>query len=520
MNGLDVVQRLRAFQDGCPTPRGETLHLGIATDPNILVVAFLRMGGESRPWAIAFGHPGEEPTILTVPEGRNRDLVADMCADFAPVLLEHLRTPGYTADDPTSWEELVPFRQIWVPNATHLDMFHHLAYAYAFTKWGAGKRGRLNAFGRACGWLFREANRPGQQHVVLATEALRSSYTFPAQDIRQGHLGFLLAWLEADGSWDARLEAARSAEDLAISTTLDPDLERRQVEPVLQHWAQARADGNSVSMEAAAETLAELQLDEVRRRYDLTVRAIDVLRRDPRRVNAGVTVLMTEGLKEQWFQQTRLELRQHDPDDGFAFFPSPETDRYPAAAASRYQVHQASEDLVTSVLLHDDQEMQLEAIAHGDAFSGVITQIEDRNPGRAMAPVWTIVSGSQGVMRLREGSWVCVIGTPKRTGRILSVTDEPGGGRIFEVEITDWKTIPKSAPPGLMRSDDEQLIGTAVGFVKNSAEQISRRKSRMVWKAEVPGSWLTHARPAGPRSVIDADVAENIDAIGPIKGAE
>lgn len=519
MNGLDVVQRLRAFKSGSPTPRGETMHLGIASDPNILLLAFLRMGGESRPWAIAFGHPGEEPTVLTVPEGRNRDLVADMCADFTPVLLEHLRTPGYTTNDPTSWEELAPFRQIWVPNATHLDMLHHLAYAYAFTKWGAGKRGRLNAFGRACGWLFREANRPGQQHVMPATEALRSSYTFPAQDIRQGHLGFLLAWLETAGDRDARLEAALAAEELAISATLDPDLERRHAEPVLEQWAQARADGNTASMETAAATLAVFQRDEIRRRYDLTLRAIDVLRGDPRRVNAGAAVLMTEGLKEQWFQHTRLELRQNDPDDGFAFFPSPETDRYPAAAASRYQVHQASEDLVASVLLHDDVEMQLEAIAKGDAFRGVITQVEDRNPGRGMTPVWTVVSANQGVMRLREGSWVCVIGTPKRTGRILSFSDEPDGHRVFEVEITDWKTIPKSAPPGLLRSDDEELVGTSVGFVKNSAEQISRRKSRMVWKAEVPGSWLTHATPTGPRAILDPDVAENIDEIEPIRGA-
>ena len=73
MNTRDVVRRLRAFQAGAPTPRGETRHFTIAEDNDILIVAFVRMGGESRPWGIAFGHPSEEPTILSVPEGRNRE---------------------------------------------------------------------------------------------------------------------------------------------------------------------------------------------------------------------------------------------------------------------------------------------------------------------------------------------------------------------------------------------------------------------------------------------------------------
>src|SRR5262245_58791455 len=106
------------------------------------------MGGESRPWGIAYGHLHSEPTILIVPEGRNRDLVADMCAEFAPALLRHLRAPAYLVDEPTSWGDLDPLRQIWLPNGSHLDMLHHLAYAYTFTRWGAGARGRLNALGR------------------------------------------------------------------------------------------------------------------------------------------------------------------------------------------------------------------------------------------------------------------------------------------------------------------------------------------------------------------------------------
>jgi hypothetical protein len=516
--GREVVRRLRAYEAGQPLPEGETIRLAIAPDPDLLVVAFVRVGGEARPWGIAYGHPHEQPKILTVPEGRNRDLVADMCAEFAPTLVRHLRSPAYLAETPSSWQDLAPLRQVWLPNGTHLDMLHHLAYAYTFTRWGAGARGRLNAFGRACGWLFREAQRPGEQHVRVATDALRTAYTFPAQDVRQGHLGFLLAWLDTEGSREDRIAAADAAEDLAVSTSLDPSLERSVAEPLVDKWTSARRDDDGTTMESAADEIAEVLNDELARRFSLAVRAIEVLRSDGRRTNTGIEALIREGLKEQWYQYTRLELNLNDDADGPAFTPSPETDRYPAAAGSRYQVHLASEDLAYSALLHDDVEMQSEAIAHGDAFRGKIVEVVDVGEGRATRPIWTIVDASPGQLRLREGSWVCVVGMPSRTAEIVSVDDQPDGSRIFVVEITGWKTIPKSAPAGTAAANDRRLVSTDVAFVQNSAEQINRRKSQRIWSADVPGSWLTHARPTGLRTVIDPEAAEELESIGPVHG--
>ena len=138
MKERDIVRRLVAFARGHPLPRGETKQMHIGSDRDVLILAFVRMGGESRPWGIAYGHPSASPTILTVPEGRNRDLVADMCASFAPTLLGHLKTPGFVDQPATGWEDLPPLRQVWLPNGSHIDMLHHLAFAYTFTRWRAG----------------------------------------------------------------------------------------------------------------------------------------------------------------------------------------------------------------------------------------------------------------------------------------------------------------------------------------------------------------------------------------------
>ena len=78
MNGQQVLHRLRAHHAGKPLPRYDTIHFPIAKNQDLLILAFLRMGGESAPWGLAVGHPGRRPTLFSVPEARNRDLVADI----------------------------------------------------------------------------------------------------------------------------------------------------------------------------------------------------------------------------------------------------------------------------------------------------------------------------------------------------------------------------------------------------------------------------------------------------------
>lgn len=479
MRERDIIRRLIAHAGGGPLPRGTTRQMHIASDEDLLILAFVRMGGESRPWGIAFGHPGAEPTILAVPEGRNRDLVARMCSTFAPVLLRHLRTPGFVDRPPTEQGELGPLRQVWLPNGSHADMLHHLAFAYTFTRWGEDAETILNPLGRATGWLFREAQRPGQQHVVTAAGALGASYTFPAQSTRLEHLGFLLAWLDAELAPDERLAAAGEAEALAVSTTLDPVLERTHIEGPLEDWHAARNEGDARRERANASAITRVLEEELERRYRLTAQAISHLRADGRRTNRGVARLVDEALAEQWRQYTSHELRRAAGDGVPPFTPSPETDRDPAAAGARYMTHLASASLVESLLLHDDPELQEEAIARGDGFRGTITDVAYRSTGRRTRSVLTIRDANPGPLRLREGSWVCEIGSPDSGGTVLAVRTESGGHRTFDIEVGRFPTKP---------------VGSRIGFVARSNHGLIRRKGSLIWSDDEPGSWLTHAR--------------------------
>src|SRR5262249_17642568 len=187
-----------------------------------LVLAFVRMGGEAAPWGVAWRLGSNAPNFLTVPEPRDRDLVAGMMAKFAPVLLNHLGHPRWGGRyDPNGTTP-----QLWLRNPTHVEMLHHVNYAYTNAR--AGERDRvevLRALGRAAGFLFRESCRPGQVITMDASRVLGAAFTFPAEDVRQAHLGFLLAWLLPRRSREQRMRAAAEAEQLSVATSLDPAVE-------------------------------------------------------------------------------------------------------------------------------------------------------------------------------------------------------------------------------------------------------------------------------------------------------
>ena len=168
--------------------------------------------------------------------------------------------------------------------------------------------------------------------------------------------------------------------------------------------------------------------------------------------------------------------------------PSPETDRSPAAAGSRYQVYLASATLPDALLLHDDLELQAEAIAAGDAFRGTIEAVWDEATG-GTRPVWRI-RDPLGAHATSGRSCVCVVGLPKRTGG-SGLDDRPTGLGCSRSRSSVGRRSPTCR--------DQDHVGTTLTLVADSGAGISRVKSMRIWSTDGPGAWLTHQRPGGPR---------------------
>ncbi len=510
----EVVRRLRAFDKGKPLPFGEKLRVPRLTDEQILVLAFVRMGGESAPWGVAYGRPGKAPKVLTVPEPRTRDAVADMMLEVAPTLLTHLNHPQFSSFGPDPEARLPPF-QVWLPNNAHLEMLHHLAYAYTFTRFGKRERWmRLRSLGRATSWVFREAHRPSQMVVMPASRVLTDAYSFPAETTRQGHLGFLLAWLRTRGGQAARVQAALEAERLSVSTSMDPAVERRELAPYVDVYNEARRNGDEKTINRAARRIHRVLSEELRRRFALTEAAIATLRADRRKENAELPKFVEESMREHRLQYRRVEQNRDDAEDGPAFTPSPETDRYPAAAASRFYVHEASEDHFDRLLVHDDRELQARLVATGEAIAGTIVDVRNERQGRRTVPVWVVESQGDLPLRLREDTNVCVVGLPSRRLRIRTIEQRSRGGYRFELQVTALVTVPRTRASGVLPATDPRLKRRGVVLVKPSMDQISRRKSQLIWNKDVPGGWLTHALPEVRAARLPAGVAEDLRELG------
>jgi hypothetical protein len=502
MNSDQVVRRLLAYEAGRPLPAGATMHFPIVDPDELRLLVFVKMGGESGPWGIGWAGEQGAADIFTVPEPRNRDAVAEMLTRFAPLLLSHLSHPSLTAADADD----SPFRQVWLPNGTHVDMLHHLAYTFTFTRFGVPARAlALNALGRAANWLFRESQRPGQVTVMDVAAALRESFTFPAEAVRQQHLGFLLAWLETQGSREVRASAARDAERHAIATNLDPDIEREELQPVLEAYNDARRAGAEQVQRREARRIEAVIGRELERRIDLVRRALRVLRGDHRRPNTGLALLIDAARSEHDYHYSRVERRLTGIEEGPVYIVSPETDRHPAAAAVGFFRHEESADLALQALIHDDVELQAQAIAAGDAVRGLITAVNDEGAGRRSTPVWTIRSSDTTPLRIRAGSQLCVAGLPRRSVVVRDVAGD-AGDRVFTVEVTNLKLASvddsgSAIPP----ASDKCLRHASVLLVPTYGTGISILKRKKVWERGGPGAWLTHAAPPPRRRWADAE---------------
>lgn len=506
MSTREIVRRLRSWESGRPLARYGTLHHEIAEPKRTLIVSFIRMAGESRPWGIAWGHPDQQPSILSVPDGRVREDVATMCADFAEALLEHMRVHNWTYSPLPQRADRGDLRQVWVPNGQHVAMLHQLNYLYSQTKYGGTHNDLLKALGRLTGWLFRESTRIGHQHIIDASAALSEAYAFPAQTVRTAHLGYQLAWLQTTGDRAARLDAATAAETLPVSPTMDPRLEEDELEARVAKWQRARREGTA-DVVTESEIAAILDV-ELRRRWQLTRDAYFFLTEDERQINPGVEALIDEAHEEFWYQLQRIELGLSDPSQGPAFTAHPETDFHGSAAASRYLLHEAADEALIGHLIHDDAELFEEAVAEGNAIRVTVTSVRNEGSGRTVIPVWEVAAPVGTQTRLRENSRVVPMGQPGMQVIVREV-QQTDDALVFVLEFKAGKT---GLLHGRAKPVDPRWVGEAESLVVTDAADLTRRRSMRVWSArQGPGAWLTHGYTPPPVQI--GDTANDSDVL-------
>ncbi|MFO0562916.1 MAG: hypothetical protein U0269_33155 [Polyangiales bacterium] len=519
MSDLDTMMQVRAWSAGRAIATAEALPWPRASASSVMILAFVRMAGEATPWGFAIGAPGQEPQIVTVPDPRDQNASANLCVELSSALLEHVGHPVFASrgEPPTDAARM----QLWVPGATHLDALHLLALRYNRARHGTREHiTALRRLARAAGYLFRESRRPGQLRVFDASAKLRECFAFPGEPLRQQHLGYLLSWLrptpDATNNERARREElAEIAERETISWTLDPELEERELEPLLTALDSAKkAQQPTDDLVDAIHSVLE---PELARRWKLCEEAWRLLDRDDRPSNRFLEPLEVLARDEHQWQYANTEKKLVDVDESQdetgVFVIDPETDRSPAAASHRYWSSVRSADLAAD-LVHGDRWMLARLVADGAALEGTVRSVRAAKRGRATEIRWEIVCSSAIATKFREGSDVAMHSLPKRTATIVSI-DEREDERVIVLEITGWKN--ERVAERVAAASDRGYERQRVAFVAPTLPELSLRKATQCWNSDGPGAWLTHARskpaPARPTAPTDTGAAQALLAL-------
>ena len=424
-NSLQTIYRLHAWKEGKPIPHGEKINVHIADDDDLMIVAFTRMGGESRPWGVAFGNKGSKPTILAVPDGRRRTLVADIMADFGKELLCFFRHPAYSKNTPANFES-DSARQIWLPGPTHIEMLHFLALAYARTRFQRDDVELLRSLGNLANCLYIEQQRPGEQTLISAASALQNAFHFPSASIRQAHLGHLLGWLNGGTSRGQRLISATQAEEDSVATSLNPELERKKLDSEVDRWNDAQKKNDSKASASAESAIYKVLSKELERRWNLTSDAVECLRGDRRKRNTHLQKLVTSGAKTFYNLWGKRAVDEYDGNP--PYWPNVYTDRNPRTSANRFLLRNGQSSDSRSQLVHGDRELQREELAAGHGLIVKVMKVHSAGDR------WTLKYTYPDLPTAEAGKRLLVAGFPNNT---LIVQDVDHASRTMEVE-PDW----------------------------------------------------------------------------------
>jgi hypothetical protein len=460
---LETIRKLHAWRDGSPTSRGDVLNVHITEPEDLLILAFLRMGGESRPWGVAIGTLADGPQFFTVPEARNRELVGDMMVEVGHVLLSHFDHPDYNEVGPTEYRESI--RQVWLPGGTHIDMLQNIAAAYARSRWQRADIDSLRAVGNLCNALFIERQRPGQQTVVSATDALRTCYVFPTAQVRQGHLGHLLGWLTPANSRDERLHLAHAAERESVATVLNPDRERDVLQPLVEKWGVAQRANDEREMDVVAQAIHDALVSVLQARWQATATAIEVLGEDDRKPNAGLHDLVQDSNKtlfKSWGERALREAGGEQP-----YWPNVFSDNNTRVAGREFQKRNAAAQKARHLLVHGDRELQREELAAGHGVIGTVTAVDVKRK------LWTVTWTYPELPTLKEADNLAIAGV---SSLLLAVVSIDLDAKILELK-PKWTREKNVNGQRFFAADDGRWKSHHLVLLDDAAHGLTERKA-------------------------------------------
>ncbi len=423
---LTSLARAIAVERQTAQPVSTVRHVHISGRP--LVFVPLALAGEvGAPLAAIGGTDPKEPTLLVVPEPRDRDQRFAFAAELAGLILPYVQS-YVAAEEPTAGREpgtrYADAPQLLVPNAAAVAFTGLLGRSTRFrrTQGEYAVAENVPVLGRWLTFFAERAEHPASSIMLAATEALALHWATGQSPVEDLNLGAILGWIDPPpGQSGAR--AAAAAEDPVrcppAGPATDPTFDNEVLEHRISAVRTARFTGRGYDHAKAA--LTDALATQLAPTWTLMWRAVGLLRGLP---EGGHVRARWDADKDAFAWHAR-HLRDGGP-------PQPRRDGA-VSAARRLASLERVQQMVAAQRAFDDPLIMAEYRLAGEAFAGQVIAAEpDRvdaaGKRRVLRPRITVDTDDE--VLAGTGVELTSPARPSQKARVVDVTRAGGRTRV------------------------------------------------------------------------------------------
>ncbi|MBF6213047.1 hypothetical protein IU433_27030 [Nocardia puris] len=442
MSVLTALARLHAVRDGRAQRIAEVRHVHLSDHPLVLVP--LKLAGEAAaPLAVMVGTDPAEPTLLTVPQPRDRVLRLRFLAELADVVLPHLAAYAENTEELISksgetYERCLDAPQLWVPNAGGVGFLKLLGRSVRFhrTEGENAVPESIPLLGRWLTWLCDRAEHPGSSALLPMTSVLASHWATGQSSLEDANLAALLGWIAPPPGSTGPEAAARAEDPLSVppaGPATDPGFDNEELAPLIAAYDEA----DDVTKAVAARRIERALRAQVEPTWQLLWQGLALLRE----LEPGA----------------RVARRWNEDVGSFSYFAQsipegvPQARRDSAVSAVRKLLdRERALEKYEAERAFDDPRVMLEHRLAGTAFVGTVVGVDPERVVRSeknravLRPILQVRTGDPVVAA--EDDEFCNVSNPSQSGRVLTV--EGSAPDVVSMELSGGMGTGKVARAG------------------------------------------------------------------------
>ncbi|MFD7018061.1 hypothetical protein [Streptomyces sp. NPDC059928] len=540
MSLITTLARLEAVETGRAQPLAGVRHRHLSEHP-LVFVPLTTAGEAGAPLGALVGTDRAAPTLLVVPQPRDRDLRFTFLADLADVVLPYLDAyadrvelveradtsrpkAGGETDAETGKKAKVEVElcedapQLIVPGRAGIDFVRLLGRSMRFRRTAEQDPDtphpappRVPLLGRWFTHYGERARTPGAALLLAATDLLNRHWATGQSSLEDQHLGALLAWIdppagESGAQAALRAELERDADGRLLcppaGPATDPAFDNRLLAPAVERYDRARQalhaaeDGMAADewlgqLTAAEREIRRLLADQLMPTWSAVWRALDLLRELPEGERAAA-----RWTSDRWsFTGQRDRIAAGEP-------PQPRRDDAVTAATKLLRRERAQAELEAGEALDDPLVMAGRRLA-GEAFVGeVVEVVQEWSQSKRPSPRPLVTLRTDDTPHLAEGTKVfrTLDGSPQKAQKAEFVTYESEG--VLVLRLLDKMGRSRDPAPGSVPDKGDRLCWTLFEHEQRGAPKLPDPEATPWTHGGPPGGAAEQPDPLTPEDIL------------------